>query len=1211
MARQALGIAGAVVGGIFGGPQGAMIGYTVGSAIGGIIDPPHFDGPKLADASVQTSRDGVPIPIVWGQHHVSGNIIQVNPIIETTKKVRTGKGGSTTTETTRTRTFAIGIGRGPTGPITGLLRVWENNKLIYDVRGVSQLSAADNAAFEASTNIYLGTEDQLPDPELEVHTGVGNTPAYRGLAYIVRPNYDITNFGSSIPQYRFEILAGTGAAVGPCSEIEDLAILVPDLHVAGMVNDVWNKGIIIGDGALVDDRFSGNPYLPTDGGDMGKNILAGEISQYYWQNCQWYDYCGPESNTKISGTTYAGYILVGTITESNAADGIGGEPNASAELTDNDNSAVAYGFMESILSSVSQTLGLKIIFRVVVVKKPSAVNWSILIATAGESTWVVSDSYKFSQATGEIGFLSGTGSDSAAEVHDAGDYWDVIIQMDGPTGGTGNKGASIAVGPCLNIDGSDAADVSLTGYKITTVFNAIYTSLTVDTPIQQIRLTGIEPAVSPEPSPVIDQSIANIPISNHWQTSGGYYIEWRVTCSLEELTDDVKILSLNGGKGLMWYDIDDEVLVVSDGSNTANVSLSIVQNEKYRLGVVFGAYMRIGVDGSWGAKSSYDGAFSLGSVFEVFPDSEVVHLWREWRGYQVSADVAFNEINRLMSLISFSSVGQIVTDLANFVDVDDIDTTTTDAIEVRGFLAAGGYNVADSIRALQRAYFFDVPEVDGELVTVRRGGASVATILQEDMVRDLEAKFETERQQAVEFPRKLHVVYTAAETDYTPTIQTSERRSPDIQAVSEINVEVPVNLLANEAIQIADKMHKVSWAEFEGTIKFAVSEKYMYLVESDVITVELNTGVLVRVRIEKIIFVDGVVSIEAVIDRASAYSSALAAPTPVEPFAPISNLPGISRFEVMDLPALVQEHDTLHVYVAAHGFGDPAWTGAIVEQLVDTEWIEKARPAYPSGIGQVEEVMAAADAGIDEVNTLLVSLSDDDIASITQDEFDIGGNAALVGGEIINFRDVAAEGDNYRLSYITRGALETGSPTHAIGERFVILFAPTRVLLDAVHLFNPVKLRVYSIGTLPATTDEIEFYFNGTSQLEWAPQNATMALDGGDWIFRWDHYRRIGAPYNAVASVHFDRFVIRLIDGSTVIDLETINESITYTEAAQIADFGAAVAAFDEVQIWGVNEYTGAGAIATPITITGDQLLLENGLDSILLEDGTGTLLLE
>ena len=273
MAREVLGIAGAAVGGMVGGPIGAQIGFTIGSVIGGIIDPPHIDGPKLGDAAVQTSRDGIPIPIGWGITHVVGNIIQINPIIETTKKVRSGKGGGpTTTETTRTRTFAIGIARSFNGPITGLLRVWENNKLVYDVREGSTFPSADNTAFEGATTLYLGSESQLPDPELEAETGVGNTPAYRALAYCVWNNKELQSFGSSIPSYRFEITASSDlpeqGRLHEWWELDEPSAPhpAPDVH-----GEVLNTALRTGnqifsiagkqDGAIRIDAVGGNEYL--------------------------------------------------------------------------------------------------------------------------------------------------------------------------------------------------------------------------------------------------------------------------------------------------------------------------------------------------------------------------------------------------------------------------------------------------------------------------------------------------------------------------------------------------------------------------------------------------------------------------------------------------------------------------------------------------------------------------------------------------------------------------------------------------------------------------------------------------------------------------------------------------------------------------------------------------------------------------------------
>ena len=204
MAREVLGVAGAVIGGIYGGAPGAQLGFMIGSTIGGIIDGPEkIDGPALSEAPIQTSRDGVPIPIIWGTHHCHGNIIIKSPETYTTVKTSQGKGGGTTTsERHRHRTFGIGVCR---GPIVGISRIWENNKLVYDIRAVPGIPGGETTEYADGIRIYYGGEDQLPDPDLEAVWGVGDTPYFRGLAYIVWVNKDLTDLGGAIPEFRFEV----------------------------------------------------------------------------------------------------------------------------------------------------------------------------------------------------------------------------------------------------------------------------------------------------------------------------------------------------------------------------------------------------------------------------------------------------------------------------------------------------------------------------------------------------------------------------------------------------------------------------------------------------------------------------------------------------------------------------------------------------------------------------------------------------------------------------------------------------------------------------------------------------------------------------------------------------------------------------------------------------------------------------------------------
>lgn len=236
--RLILGAAGAAVGFYVGGPQGAAWGWQIGYGVGTIVDPDQIEGPRLNDARTQTSRDGVPIPIVFGVGRVAGNIIWTGDLREIRKK-ESGKGGPEVTTFTYLRTHAIGICR---GPILGIRRIWRDQKLVYDATAPSDLpnpppvtgnpvqdallqaqyNAVVSGVFAARLTIYLGGEDQMPDPEIEAVLGAGNVPAYRGLAHVVIKDDDLTDRAGAIPQYEFEVItAGTTEALPPQIELED------------------------------------------------------------------------------------------------------------------------------------------------------------------------------------------------------------------------------------------------------------------------------------------------------------------------------------------------------------------------------------------------------------------------------------------------------------------------------------------------------------------------------------------------------------------------------------------------------------------------------------------------------------------------------------------------------------------------------------------------------------------------------------------------------------------------------------------------------------------------------------------------------------------------------------------------------------------------------------------------------------------------------
>ena len=161
-------------------------------------------GSRLNSLIVTTSQDGAVITKIFGRARVGGNVIWAAKIKETvtvtTETVETGGGGkgggggsTSTTETTNytySLSFAVGLGIG--NDRTTLGRIWADGKLLT-TEGLD-------------ITFYPGSETQQPDPTIESIEGAENTPAYRGVAYVVFTDLPLANYGNRMPQVTAEIL---------------------------------------------------------------------------------------------------------------------------------------------------------------------------------------------------------------------------------------------------------------------------------------------------------------------------------------------------------------------------------------------------------------------------------------------------------------------------------------------------------------------------------------------------------------------------------------------------------------------------------------------------------------------------------------------------------------------------------------------------------------------------------------------------------------------------------------------------------------------------------------------------------------------------------------------------------------------------------------------------------------------------------------------
>ncbi|WP_417259016.1 baseplate multidomain protein megatron [Celeribacter sp.] len=183
-----LGLSSVVIGRAIGGTIGASIDQRIMGAGSTAVETGRVDRFRLTSAS-----EGAPIAQLYARMRMGGQIIWATRFSETstTTETRGGKGtpSSSVTEYSYSVSLAIALCE---GEIARVGRVWADGQ---------EISPND-----LNMRVYTGSEDQLPDPKIEAVEGAGAAPAYRGIAYVVLEDLDLSPYGNRVPQFTFEVV---------------------------------------------------------------------------------------------------------------------------------------------------------------------------------------------------------------------------------------------------------------------------------------------------------------------------------------------------------------------------------------------------------------------------------------------------------------------------------------------------------------------------------------------------------------------------------------------------------------------------------------------------------------------------------------------------------------------------------------------------------------------------------------------------------------------------------------------------------------------------------------------------------------------------------------------------------------------------------------------------------------------------------------------
>jgi hypothetical protein len=203
MATILLSAAGAAIGGMSSGTvlglTGAVVGRAVGATLGRVIDQrllgagsEPVERGRIDRFRLTQAGEGAPVAQLFGRMRLGGQVIWATRFVESTSTTGGGKGAPPQPKTT---TYAYSVSLAIAlceGEIRRVGRIW-----------------ADGVELDQGTvtmRVYRGTAAQMPDPLMEAVEGAGQVPAYRGIAYVVFEDLDLTPFGNRVPQFAFEVV---------------------------------------------------------------------------------------------------------------------------------------------------------------------------------------------------------------------------------------------------------------------------------------------------------------------------------------------------------------------------------------------------------------------------------------------------------------------------------------------------------------------------------------------------------------------------------------------------------------------------------------------------------------------------------------------------------------------------------------------------------------------------------------------------------------------------------------------------------------------------------------------------------------------------------------------------------------------------------------------------------------------------------------------
>lgn len=1219
MATVVLGAVGSAIGNAVGGPAGAAVGQFIGAQVGTIVDNKLFepDSPngvssRFLDVAVQSSAYGSMIPIVYGQNRIGGNIIWSRPILETATTTSTssggGKGGGsgkitqTQTNYSYSVTLAIAICE---GEVDEIVRVWADSKVVNLNDGIFRL--------------YKGSETQTPDSLIESIEGAGNTPAYRGLCYVVIEDFPLAAFGNRIPNFTFEVkrhFLALDSEDEPVEELIKSVTLIPGAGEYVYDDTVQYKvpGQLIGPNWVQQGnrtRINQNNRDGVADGLVALDQLAVTLPNVEWVSVVvvWFGDSVDAGDCIIKpGVEFqSGAIVepdewsVGSFNRSTAR-----------QITLDSNGSPVYGGTPSDASLLRyiqelKSRGYNVMFYPMFFMDTENKPWrgrvtgtasevsSFFTKTNGYNTFI--NHYANLVQDDVDAFVIGSeliGLTSVQDVDNSFPAVDQLVSLAATVKTTVGSGVKVTYAA----DWSEYHHTTGGWYNL----DPLWASSNID-------MVGIDAYFPLSDAPQGEYDVQAL--IDGWTNGEGY--DWVYTNQAR--TSTTEIAAAYAWKNIQWWwenthenpDENNTAWVpeskpiwfteygypsVDGAANQPNVfydpnssESALPYHSKGRIDFRAQRTALTATEKKWQNSSMIERMFVWtweARPFPFWPD--LTNVWADGALWQTG--------HWIQGKLGISSLGAIVSDLSQRTGLTEsqIDVSRLTQL-VDGFVVNRQISARRAIDTLRSAYFFDAVESGGQTVYRSRGVNGSNVVAEADLIESKSGETSDLlgiiRQQELELPQKVDVVYMNKIADYQPGNQHSQRLTSNSLGVE--TVSMPVVLTNQSAKTIADVLLYNRWLE-RNVYDFMLPIKYARLEPSDIVAVTIGSAThTIRITNTQM-GAPGLLKITGVAEDVTAYDF-YNEPGHISSLTTDVEVSGDTVLSILDLPAFPNDNSGQGaIRFAASGY-ENAWRGAAVFRSDDggENYTRLLDVNDAAAIGTATTILSNGPIGIfDEGSTVTVTLyGSGTLESKSQLAVLNGANLAKIGNEIIQFKIATlVEPGKYTLSGLLRGRLNTeGAITgHIAGEIFVLL--DNRLIKESMPNAMIGLERLYkgvSVGDTLIATASQGFSYQAVSLIPYAPVHIRGGRDeSNNLTISWIRRARINGQWQNNVDVPLEEdseaYEVDILNGSTVVrtlsGLSTPEAS--YSAAEQTTDFGSAQSSVS-VKVYQLSSVVGRG----------------------------------